>query len=416
MVALMFLGHIASPLPSGYMMDRYGRKKATICLGLFPLVSWLLILVATKAHHLYIARILVGIWVGAISTIVPLYVGEVAGSNIRGSLNTLNNLFLNFGVMYVYIIGPFVSYHALAIWCEILTILFIILFAFMPESPYHLIQRNKINSAFKVLSWLRQGETKENVEIEINRIKQSIDEQSTQKGTLREIIYDVANRKALIISAMYAVLKRTSGSGVMEAFTSVTLPPTTFGVLSPNICVIIIGIVSLLSCIFSTGLALKYRRRSLLTISCFGCAITTGAVGIWFYLNHFTSVPVHNLSDIVFVSITVFYTLYNIGLGPIGTSIKGELFAPRVKALSSSITTLVAAFTGYFLNKFYLIVEQTMGMHVNFFFFSLSCLVAIIFTWTYVPDTHNKTLEEVQDILRGRLNKRNDDPKAQALI
>lgn len=416
MVSLLFVGHISSPVPSGYLMDWFGRKKASLWLGTLPFASWLFILYAKSAVHLYIARFLAGLWIGAISTIIPLYVGEVAGPKIRGSLNTLNNLFLNFGVMYVYIIGPFVSYSALAIWCQVLTVVFICMFAFMPESPYHLIKNKQSEDAFKVLSWLRKGDTREYIELEINRIEESLEERKNQKGTLKDIFCDIANRKALTISVVYAILKRTAGSGVMEAYTSVTLPERTFGVLSPNICVIIIGVVSLISCIFSTGLAIKYRRRTLLTISCIGCAVTTAAICIWFYLNYFSSISVTAFSDIIFLSIAVYYTLYNIGLGPIGTSIKGELFATNVKALSSSLTTLVAAFTGFCLNKFYLIIDSSMGMYVNYLVFCLSSILAIIFTWTYVPDTHNKTLEEVQEILRGKANKKNLNPSSQPFL
>lgn len=402
MVSLLFCGHIISPVPTGYLMDLFGRKKTTLTLVTVPFLSWLLILFATSPVHLYIARFFGGVWIGVISTIIPIYVGEVAGPKIRGSLTTLNNLFMNFGVMYVYIIGPFVSYSALAISCEILTGIFFFMFATVPESPYYLIKTKRRQEAIDVLNWLRKGETAENIDNEMKRIERSIEEQEAQKATLKDIFYEVGNRKAIIISVVYAILKRSAGSGVMEAYTSITLPDKTFRVLSPNICVIIIGVVSLISCVFSAGLAVSYSRRLLLTISCAGCATTTAAIGIWFYLNYFTSVSVTAYGDIIFLSVAVYYTFYNIGLGPIGTSIKGELFAPSVKALSSSITTLVAAFTGFCMNKFYLIVANSIGMYVNYVVFCVSSILGIVFTWVYVPDTHNKTLEEVQEILKGK--------------
>lgn len=407
MVSLVFVGHISSPIPSGYLMDWFGRKKACLWMAIIPFMSWVLILFATSAVHLYVARFLAGLWTGAISTIIPLYVGEVAGPKLRGSLTTLNNLFSNFGVMYVYIIGPFVSYSALAISCQILTAVFVCMFAMMPESPYYLIKQEQKEKAYDVLSWLQKGKSAEDIESEINRIERSLDEQKTQKGRLKDIVLDVGNRNALTISVTYSVLKRMTGSGVMQAFMSITLPKRTFQVLTPNICVMIIGIISLASSIISTGLAINYSRRILLTISCAVCATSTAVIAIWFFLNDFSSIPVTDYSNVIFLSLALYYSAFNIGLGPVGTSIKGELFATNVKALSSSITTLVVAFVGFCMNKFYLTIAQSVGMYVNFLIFCVSCIVAIVFTWKCVPDTHNKTLEEVQHLLRHRSNRRN---------
>lgn len=401
MVSLMFVGHIVSPIPSGYLMESFGRKRTCLWMAVIPFSSWLLILFATSAVHLYIARFLAGLWIGAITTIIPLYVGEVAGPMIRGSLTTLNNLFLNLGTLYVYIIGSFVSYSTLAISCQILTLVFFLMYFKMPESPYHLIKLERRQKALEALSWLRKGETRVNIEAEIQRIEQSLEEQKSRKGTLKDILFDASNRKAISISVVYSVLKRTTGSGVMQAFVSITLPKKTFGTLSPNICVIVIGFISFLSCVFSTGLAIKIKRRTLVTISAAGGALSTAVIAVWFYLNDFASIDVSSSSDVVFLAFVLYHAVFNIGLGPVGTSIKGELFAANVKALSSSITTLTVAFTGFLMNKFYLIITQQFGMYVNYLVFCGSCVVAIIFTWTVVPETHNKTLEEVRIMLRG---------------
>lgn len=94
-------------------------------------------------------------------------------------------------------------------------------------------------------------------------------------------------------------------------------------------------------------ISLKVRRRILLTFSCAGCTLSTGAIAVWFYLNDFISVSLDNYSDIIFLSIAMYYAVYNIGLGPVGTSINGELFVPKVKPLSSSITTIIAAFVEF---------------------------------------------------------------------
>uniref|UniRef100_A0A1B6GGB4 Major facilitator superfamily (MFS) profile domain-containing protein n=1 Tax=Cuerna arida TaxID=1464854 RepID=A0A1B6GGB4_9HEMI len=407
MVSLMFLGHITSPLPTGYLMDIFGRKRTCLCLTILPFISWLLIFFASSPVHLYIARFAAGLWIGVTSTIMPVYVGEIAGTELRSSLTTINNSLFNFGVLFAYVVGPYVSYYSLAIACELLTVVYFCTFIWMPESPHFFLRHEQREEALSSLNWLRQGESKEAVENEISRIEQAIEDQKLQKGTLKDIFFDVGNRKAFIISVTYAVMKRLSGSGVMQAYTSITLPDVTLGVLDPDTCVIIIGTISFISSMASTALSIKYRRRILMTISGGGCAITTAVIMVWFLLHCYTDVDVSDYSDVIFWSLALYYTVFNLGLGPVGTSIKGEVFSANVKALSSSLTTFFVAISAFIVNKYYLIIAETIGMYVNFLLFSVACVFTIIFTWVYVPEMHNKSLEEIRQILSGNSKKNN---------
>ncbi|XP_054279166.1 facilitated trehalose transporter Tret1-2 homolog [Macrosteles quadrilineatus] len=310
MVSLMFLGHISSPIPAGYLMRYFGRKKVCLYLSVFPLLSWLLIYYAYHVTYLYIARYLAGLWIGITSTIMPIYVGEISSTGLRSSLTTVNNLMTNFGILFAYVVGPYVNYFLFAVICEIMTVVYICSFIMMPESPHFYLQTGQRKEALIALSWLRKGETEENIEKEIKSIEQGIEKQKLQKGSLRDIFCHKANRKGFALSVTYAIFKRLSGSGVMQAYLSITLPPVSVGVLNANNSVIIIGLTSLISSIFSAGLAVKYRRRILLTISCGGCSIATSLVALWFYLDEFTTIDVSHytgrpLMDRWFISVTI---------------------------------------------------------------------------------------------------------------
>ncbi|KAG8332180.1 hypothetical protein J6590_026350 [Homalodisca vitripennis] len=401
MVSLMFLGLITSPVPCGYLMDWFGRKKTCLYFSILPLLSWLLILFAHSAVHLYVARYLAGLWMGVTNTLMPIYVGELGEPRLRPSLTTINNGLLNLGVLFAYVIGPYVSYHMLAIACEILTVVFIIAYLPMPESPHYFMKHGKRQEALDALSWFRQGQPIENIEGELNSIAEAIEDQKLQKGTLKDIFFDRGNRKAFIISAFYAITKRTAGSGVMQAYMSVTLPALTMGFLDPDTCVIIVGFISFLSSIASTVLSAKYRRRILLNISCVGCGVATGLIMVWFYFHHNTSVNVTRYSDVIFWSMALYFAVFNIGLGPIGSSIKGEVFSANVRGLSSSLTTITVAITAFIFNKYYLIIAQSLGMYLNYLIYTATCVATIVFTMTYVPNMHNRTLEEIRLMLRG---------------
>lgn len=403
MVSLMFLGYMVSPLPSGYFMERIGRKNSLLYLSCLPALSWTLIYFATAPYYLYIARFLAGLWSGIAATISPIYVGEIAEPGIRSSLSTINSLCSNSGVLLVYIIGPFVSYGALALICGSVTILYIVTYIRMPETPYYHLMKNQEEEAFASLKWLRGDKSDDTIQAELDEMRKAIAKQFQHEGHVKDIFLNKGTRKAFIITQVYALLKRMSGSRVIQAYASTTLPDRVFGFLNPNECVMILGIIGLSTAFLSTYLAVHFERRVLLTVSCLGSSITMLTAGVWFALdsNKFFNVAVDDINYIPFLSFALFNVAFGIGLGPNGAVMKGEMFPANVKAMSSALTTVSTAVISFFLNKFYLIFAESFGMEINYFIYALSCFSGVIFTLTYVPETKGKTLQEIQDILNG---------------
>lgn len=79
-------------------------------------------------------------------TVTPMYIGEIATDDLRGALGSFMQLFIVSGILYVYAIGPYVSYYALQYACLAIPVLFAVVFFFMPESPYFYIAKGNNNS------------------------------------------------------------------------------------------------------------------------------------------------------------------------------------------------------------------------------------------------------------------------------
>lgn len=63
--------------------------------------------------------------------------------------------FLGTGYCITYIIGPYTSVLNLIMVCAALPLLTMFLFMWMPESPYHLLDKGRKQQAFAALQWLR---------------------------------------------------------------------------------------------------------------------------------------------------------------------------------------------------------------------------------------------------------------------
>ncbi len=81
----------------GSLADYAGRRRAQLCAS-FLFVGGSLVI--TFAHHvavLVVGRLVVGVAIGIASLTVPLYIAEVAPTNLRGSLVSYNQLFITIG-------------------------------------------------------------------------------------------------------------------------------------------------------------------------------------------------------------------------------------------------------------------------------------------------------------------------------
>lgn len=413
MVSLLYLGNFTSPIPAGYFANRFGPRTTLLYSGLIPIISWLLILFTTEPIVLFIARFLIGFQFGIVSTIQPLYIGEISQPDIRGTLSTLNNFAFNAGSLFTFVIGPYVSYYTLIVVSLILPLIFVSSFPYMPESPYYSMMTGEMNQARESLFWLRGDLNRIELELELDQIEKVVDTQMKKQGSFKDVFSTEASRKAITISIVLSAVKRLSGAGVIQAFATVTLPQITFGVLNPNDCVLILGIVTILASFVATLIADKFGRKTLLVISCLGCSISMFAVSIWFFLKTNIGLNMSQSTFVPFIAYLCQTLSYNLACGPSGATTKGEMFPGNVKTKSSALATMTLGATSFLLNIFYLEVALWPGMYFNYLVFAVSCFLAIFFVIFYMPETRGKTLQEIQDILGGtqRSNTRTNVPR-----
>lgn len=115
MVTCIEIGNLLLPLPTGYLMDAVGRRFSLMVAVPLALTGWALIRGTKAVWGLYVARILHGCAMAVAYTVAPVYLGEIAGNNIRGSLSLFFQGMNSSGVLLVYVVGWMVSYDMLAV-------------------------------------------------------------------------------------------------------------------------------------------------------------------------------------------------------------------------------------------------------------------------------------------------------------
>lgn len=394
------LGALVGPYIAGPLTSRIGRKWTLLLSSAFFLASFIILLFTKTVALVFVARILQGLGVGFVMTAQTMYVGEISSDETRGALGSFMQLGIVIGILYVYCVGPYVSFQTYQCLCMLIPIAFTVTFFFMPDSPHYYIQKGDEDAAVKSLKYLR-GKSTEGVQEELDLIRSTVEESMKNKGTVRDVFANKANKKAFIISAGLLSFQQLSGINVV-LFYCQSIFETAGSSLEPAIATIIVGAVM----VFSSGLTPiivdRLGRKVILLFSAAGMVISHVLLGLFFLLDHNKSPIAESIKWLPIVSLIAFVFVYCVGFGPLPWAVLGEMFSPSIKPVASSMATSVCWIWGFIVTKWFALLQGVIGSYGAFWFFGVFCVIAFVFTMTFVMETKGLSLQQIQDRLNGR--------------
>lgn len=204
--SFLAIGAFLGALPAGVLAEKIGRKYTTMSLALPYLLSWALIIFANGAGMLYAGRFLIGISTGASCVVAPMYISEFAEISIRGALGAFFQLFLTVGILFVYAIGPYVSWVLLSVMCAVFPALLIVAMFIVPESPTYLVKTGRRSEAAVALKWFWGPNC--NTQNAVEAIQSDLD---AVKGEAKvsDLFTKAVNRNALFIALLLMFFRQT---------------------------------------------------------------------------------------------------------------------------------------------------------------------------------------------------------------
>lgn len=130
-------------LSSGFLMDRYGRRKTALFICFPFTIAWLLVSFAQNVMMIYIARILSGITTG-LTTCCVVYVAEISSKASRSGLLCMNSVWVSFGIFLTYILNYYnLHWRTIGYAYAVLSSLCVLAVLIVPESPQWLLVFNR---------------------------------------------------------------------------------------------------------------------------------------------------------------------------------------------------------------------------------------------------------------------------------
>ncbi|XP_058455367.1 facilitated trehalose transporter Tret1-like [Malaya genurostris] len=392
--SILTLGSLTGPAFAGIVAYRFGRKLAMLSSAVFFLLAYVLFLTAASVIQILVGRFLQGCGIGFAITITPLYVAEIATANRRGSLGSLVQTFITLGLLFDYAIGPYVSYTAFQWIHMILPIVFILAFTQMPETPQFFVSKGNYAAAARSLSYIR-GEPMSELQHEFDSIQYSVEESMRNRGSFRDLFRDHANLRALTICTGVVIFQQLSGINPVQFFTQTIFDKTGTG-LRGDISAIILGIFQVVASIVTALIVDRVGRRPTLLISALGMCCALFALGVYFFLDATGMENLEQISFLPVVSLVLFVVMFCTGFGPIAWVLLGEMFAPSIKSLASSIVSSICWLSSFFVLFYFTALGEAVGTHWLFWIFAICCAVGFVFTYVFVVETKGLTLPDIQ--------------------
>ncbi|XP_078107628.1 solute carrier family 2, facilitated glucose transporter member 8 [Sander vitreus] len=397
--SIVTLGAAAGGLLGGWMVGKIGRKLSLMFCSLPFVFGFTIIIAAQNVWMLYVGRVLTGLASGVTSLVVPLYISEMAHERVRGLLGSCVQLMVVLGIMGVYLAGLYLDWRWLAICCSIPPTLLMVCMCFMPETPRFLLSHGKRREAEEALRFLRGPDAP--VEWECARIEEACDEQgsSFQMSDLK----DPGVYKPLVIGVVLMIFQQMTGINAIMFYAETIFEQAHFK--ESDLASVIVGVIQ----VVFTGVAAlimdKAGRKVLLIISGVAMAISTTAFGVYFYLMDIQSKageePHADLAWLALASMAVFITGFALGWGPIPWLIMSEIFPSKVRGVASAVCVLTNWSMAFIVTKTFQEMMILLTSAGTFWLFASMCVLNVIFTMAFIPETKGKTLEQIEATFRG---------------
>ena len=426
--ASALIGCIIGSALSGLLASRWGRKRSLVIAGVLFFVSalgsmnpeFLFFEKGQPTMSLLVAfniyRIIGGIGVGLASAICPMYIGEVAPSNIRGMLVSWNQFAIIFGQLVVYFVNFLIlgehtnpviesigqGMNAVVAGSDPWTItsgwrymfgseavpagLFAVLICLVPETPRYLVMIGRDNMAFEVLAKINGRSKAEKI---LDDIKQTISVKTEPLCTYGMLV--------IFIGIMLSVFQQIVGINAVLYYA-----PRIFkdmGVDNEMAFTVLMGVINILFTLVAVFTVEKLGRKPLLISGSIGMAI--GAMGVALTFGH------AGMEMITAASIMIYSASFMFSWGPICWVLIAEIFPNTIRGKAVAIAVAfqwifnwIVSSTFVPMFNMHLTPGDDFGHWFTYGLYGVLCVVAAVFVWKLVPETKGKTLEDMTKLWR----------------
>lgn len=318
---------------------------------------------------------------------------------------------------------------------------------FVPKSPRWQIMVGQEEEARKTMEFIAG---KEEADKQIKDVKRSLEaDKNKEKASFKEIFHP-SLKLVLTIGIVLAVLQQITGINSVFFYAPMIFEQSGIGTDASFVQAILVGLTNLVFTVFAILFIDKLGRKPLLIGGMLGIALTMGILSYGFnsatykltderiesleadidkatLKSTMLNILYHNdlefkaaLADtlgeeaalqnesalvtasikmnpnLILIGIIGFVASFAISIGPVMWVMFSELFPLRVRGLAVSFAGFINSGISFLVQLIFPWELATFGNSLTFLLYGVFAVIGLIFVWRLVPETKNKTLEELE--------------------
>lgn len=402
-VSIYCIGGMVGGLLTAVMAEKLGRKRSLVYNNVFALLAGLLMgisKVSASYETIICGRFFTGLNSGLNAGLVPMYLNEISPSHLRGAIGTTYQLVITISILIAQVLGLPQCLGSEDRWPILLGLTAIpALFQLCtlplcPESPkFTLLVQGREIEAQKALTWLRGTIEIHDEMDEMNAEAEAM--KTVPKVTLKEMLGNPVFRMPLIISVVVMLSQQLSGINAVFFFSTTIFESAKLSHAVAQYATIGIGVINVIMTIISLVLVEKAGRKTLHLTGLSGMAVITVLLTICLVFKD--SAPW--VAYLCITSVVIFVVMFATGPGSIPWFLVTELFGQGARPLATSIAVTVNWSANFLVGLLFLPLADALGAY-TFLVFTALLTIFCIFTFFFVPETRNKTPEEIAAFFR----------------
>nr|WP_309248100.1 sugar porter family MFS transporter [Rothia santali] len=397
----LLFGAAVGAMLIGRLSDGWGRRNTIIMLSVMFFAGAVLCVTAPGLPVLVLGRVLLGLAVGGASTVVPVFLAELAPYEIRGSLSGRNEVMIVAGQLAAFVVNAVIGNtlgHLDGVWRIMLAVSAIpAVFLFfgmlrMPESPRWLLSQGRDEEALAVLSTIRSPER---ARAEAESIRRAVAaEGRAERSGWRAILANRWLRRILVVGVALGVLQQLTGINSMMYYGQVVLTESGFGRQAALIANIAPGAIGVVGSLIALWMMEKVNRRTMVITGYSLTAVCHVLIGATALL-----LPEGNPARpfVILALIVAFVGSVQLFLNVATWVLLSEIFPLHMRALGMGISVFCMWTANALLSLTFPTLVELVGLTGSFFgFAAVNALAVAVMAWG-LPETRGRTLEEVEE-------------------
>jgi sugar porter (SP) family MFS transporter len=379
------------------MSDRLGRRRLIMIAALTFTIGALAAAASPSAGALLVARFVIGLGVGSAALVVPLYLSEIAPTQIRGAISSLNQMMIVIGILTAFIVNAVLASSGdwrlmLGLAAVPSVILFIGMF-FLPETPRFLVREGEEEDAREVLEEVTDhdaaGDESPDRKIE------EIQEVEEEEGGLR-LLKEEWVRPALIVAIGLAAFQQFIGINTIIYYAPTVLTSVGFAEDSAIYLNLIIGTLNVLLTIVAIRIIDRVGRKPMLIFGLVGMVTSLTVLGLSSELLASPTSSSDPAAIITFVCLAGFIASFAATWGPVVWVMLPEVLPLSVRGTALGVAVFMNWFANFLVSQSFPIMLDAWGSGPVFLGYAAIGVLAFFFVKALVPETKGRSLEQIE--------------------